>query len=222
MNDHRPNMDRQKEYGIAFGEAVLMSSPPSRSQMHGRAKCQGSTESGFGGWVDEKIQTAREVSPLLGRKKSYPQHLTIARSLDARLKLVHTMSRSVNTAILDRSSFSRFEIIVTYTVFGKKSQNNIFCVLVSITIAPLQVITGPSIPICSHSVRILLNLLPVERTTDMSDFTHFFRLSTISSGTSWPGILKVPSISIARSLYAVIQRSFLNIINNNDDLKKVF
>jgi hypothetical protein len=35
-------------------------------------------ESGFGGRADEKIQTAREVPPLLGRKKSYPQHLTIA------------------------------------------------------------------------------------------------------------------------------------------------
>jgi hypothetical protein len=35
-------------------------------------------ESGFGGWADEKIQTAREAPPLLGRKKSYPQHLTIS------------------------------------------------------------------------------------------------------------------------------------------------
>jgi len=65
-------MDRQKEHGIAFGEAVLMSSPPSRSQMDDRL------ESGFGGRADEKIQTAREAPPLLGRKKSYPQHLTIA------------------------------------------------------------------------------------------------------------------------------------------------
>jgi radical SAM protein with 4Fe4S-binding SPASM domain len=38
-------------------------------------------ESGFGGRADEKIQTAREAPPLLGRKKSYPQHLTIARSV---------------------------------------------------------------------------------------------------------------------------------------------
>jgi hypothetical protein len=73
LNHHRPNIDRQKEYGIAFGEAVLISSPPSRSQMDDRL------ESGFGGRADEKIQTAREVPPLLGRKKSYPQHLTIAR-----------------------------------------------------------------------------------------------------------------------------------------------
>jgi hypothetical protein len=36
-------------------------------------------ESGFGGRADEKIQTAREAPPLLGRKKSHPQHLTIAR-----------------------------------------------------------------------------------------------------------------------------------------------
>jgi hypothetical protein len=38
-------------------------------------------ESGFGGRADEKIQTAREAPPLLGRKKSYPQHLTIALEL---------------------------------------------------------------------------------------------------------------------------------------------
>jgi hypothetical protein len=68
-------MDRQREYGIAFGEAVLMSSPPSRSQMDDRLG------SGFGGRADEKIQTAREAPPLLGRKKSYPQHLTIAPEL---------------------------------------------------------------------------------------------------------------------------------------------
>jgi hypothetical protein len=40
-------------------------------------------ESGFGGWADEKIQTAREAPPLLGRKKSYPQHLTISRVIIA-------------------------------------------------------------------------------------------------------------------------------------------
>jgi hypothetical protein len=66
-------MDRQKRHGIAFGEAVLISSPPSRSQMYGRL------ESGFGGRADEKIETAREAAPLLARKKSHPQHLTISR-----------------------------------------------------------------------------------------------------------------------------------------------
>jgi len=65
-------MDRQKEYGIAFGEAVLSSSPPSRSQMDDRL------ESGFGGRADEKTQTAREAVALLDRKKSHPQHLTIS------------------------------------------------------------------------------------------------------------------------------------------------
>jgi hypothetical protein len=40
-------------------------------------------ESGFGGWADEKIQTAREAPPLLGRKKSYPQHLTISPELSS-------------------------------------------------------------------------------------------------------------------------------------------
>jgi len=56
-------MDRQKEYGIPFGEAVLTSSPASRSQMDDRL------ESGFGGWADEKIKTARQAVLLLARKK---------------------------------------------------------------------------------------------------------------------------------------------------------
>jgi hypothetical protein len=47
-------MDGQEKCGIAFGEAASISSPPSRSQMDGRA------ESGFGGWVDEKVETANE------------------------------------------------------------------------------------------------------------------------------------------------------------------
>ena len=51
-----------------------MSSPPSRSQI------DVNPESGFGGWADEKIKTAREAAPHLGRKKSHPQHLTIARA----------------------------------------------------------------------------------------------------------------------------------------------
>jgi hypothetical protein len=63
--------DKDKE-GLAFGEAVLMSSPPSRSQIEVKL------ESGFGGWADEKIKTAREAVLHLGRKKSHPQHLTIA------------------------------------------------------------------------------------------------------------------------------------------------
>jgi len=57
-------MDRQEKGGIALGEAASKLSPPSRSQMDGRAK------SGFGGWVDEKVETAREAPPLLSRKKS--------------------------------------------------------------------------------------------------------------------------------------------------------
>jgi hypothetical protein len=47
--------------------------------MLSKHKRQSFAESGFGGRADEKIQTAREAPPLLGRKKSYPQHLTIAR-----------------------------------------------------------------------------------------------------------------------------------------------
>jgi len=65
-------MDRRQKRGIAFGEAVSISSPPGRSQMYGRL------ESGFGGWADEKIEIAREAVPLTSRKKSHPQHLTIA------------------------------------------------------------------------------------------------------------------------------------------------
>ena len=85
MNHRRPNIDRQKEYGashrgdgIAFGEVVLISSPPSRSQMRAGIVRRGSAESGFGGRADEKIGTARQAAPLSGRKKSHPQHLTVS------------------------------------------------------------------------------------------------------------------------------------------------
>jgi len=78
LNYERPNTGNCKKHGIAFGEAVLMSSPPSRSQIYGQAKRQSFAESGFGGWADEKIKTAREAAPRLARKKSHPQHLTIS------------------------------------------------------------------------------------------------------------------------------------------------
>jgi hypothetical protein len=62
-----------KKYGIAFGEAVLsFQTPPSRSQMFSRP------ESGFGGWADEKVKTAREAAPIIEPEKSHPQHLTIS------------------------------------------------------------------------------------------------------------------------------------------------
>ena len=61
MNHDRPNSDGWKEYGIAFGEAVLKSSPPSRNQITDAVTCYRPTESGFGGWADEKIKTAREA-----------------------------------------------------------------------------------------------------------------------------------------------------------------
>jgi hypothetical protein len=77
LNHHRPNMDRQKEYGIAFGEAVLTSSPPSRSQITGRPRRQSFAESGFGGWADEKMKVVRYATPMLIWKKFHPQHLTI-------------------------------------------------------------------------------------------------------------------------------------------------
>ena len=74
MNHHRPEMNDKDKEGLAFGEVVLMSSPPSRSQIEVKL------ESGFGGWADEKIKTAREAVLHLGREKSHPQHLTIALS----------------------------------------------------------------------------------------------------------------------------------------------
>ena len=64
MNHQRLKINGKDREGIAFGEPVLMSSPPSRSQM------DATPESGFGGWADEKIKTAREAAPLLSRKKS--------------------------------------------------------------------------------------------------------------------------------------------------------
>lgn len=69
MNHDRPNIGNRKEYGIAFGEAVLISSPPSRSQIRNGVTCHRLAESGFGGWADEKIETAREAAPLLSPKK---------------------------------------------------------------------------------------------------------------------------------------------------------
>jgi len=58
----RLKMGGREECGIAFGEAGSISSPPSRSQIDGRA------EYGFGGWVVEKVETASEAAPLLSRK----------------------------------------------------------------------------------------------------------------------------------------------------------
>jgi len=72
LNHHRPKINGKDKEGIAFGEAIRMSSPPNRSQIEVKL------ESGFGGRADEKIKTAREAAPNLSRKKSHPQHLTIA------------------------------------------------------------------------------------------------------------------------------------------------
>ena len=38
------------------------------------------TESGFGGWADEKIKIAREAARLLNPKKTHPQHLTVSQT----------------------------------------------------------------------------------------------------------------------------------------------
>jgi len=63
LNHRRPKMKHKDKEEIAFDEAFLMSSPPSRSQI------DVNPESGFGGCADEKIKTAREAAPHLGRKK---------------------------------------------------------------------------------------------------------------------------------------------------------
>jgi len=77
--NHEPlNTGRREGYGLAFGEAVLRSSPPNRSQMDAGVKHQEFAESGFGGWADEKMKTVREAAPMLRPKKIHPQHLTIS------------------------------------------------------------------------------------------------------------------------------------------------
>ena len=78
MNHEPLNTGSRQRYGLTFGEAVLMSSPPGRSQMGAGAKHQDLAESGFGGWADEKMKTVREAAPMLSPKKSHTQHLTIA------------------------------------------------------------------------------------------------------------------------------------------------
>jgi len=49
--------------GVAFGDGGLMPSPPSRSRMGATASGRLLPESGFGGWVNEKIRIAREAVP---------------------------------------------------------------------------------------------------------------------------------------------------------------
>jgi hypothetical protein len=60
---------QESQSGVAFGEDVSMSSPPNRSQMGGKpgttAAEKSLNQSGFGGWVDEKIEVPREAGPLL-------------------------------------------------------------------------------------------------------------------------------------------------------------
>jgi len=77
--NHEPlNTGSRKRYGLAFGEIVLMSSRPSRSQMCAGAKHQDFAESDFGGWADEKMKTVREAVLMLSPKKFHTQHLTIS------------------------------------------------------------------------------------------------------------------------------------------------
>ena len=52
------------------GEAAWsFQTPPSQSQIRDALARHSLTESGFGGWADEKIEIAREAVPLLSRKK---------------------------------------------------------------------------------------------------------------------------------------------------------
>jgi hypothetical protein len=67
--NHEPlDTGSRERYGLAFGEAVLMSSPPSRSQMCAGTRHHEFAESGFGGWADEKMKTVREAAPMLSEK----------------------------------------------------------------------------------------------------------------------------------------------------------
>ena len=78
MNYELLNMGDRQGCGLAFGEAVLRSSPPNRSQIVAGVKHWEFPESSFGGWADEKMKTVREAAPMLRPKKNHPQHLTIS------------------------------------------------------------------------------------------------------------------------------------------------
>jgi len=68
--NHEPlNTGSRKRNGLVFGEAVLMSSPPNRSQMDTGVRHQDFAESGFGGWADENIEPVREAAPMLSPEK---------------------------------------------------------------------------------------------------------------------------------------------------------
>ena len=89
MNDRWLDTGRTKKYGIAFGDGSFMSSPPSRSQIWGRTHLDRLPESGFGGWADEKIKTAREAVP---QKNDEPLKLS-------------TEPKKISSTTFDNSSF---------------------------------------------------------------------------------------------------------------------
>jgi hypothetical protein len=62
-------------------------------------------KSGFGGWADEKINTAREAAPILSRKKSHPQHLTISHLKTADGIKVNVYVALISKPIYDTRSF---------------------------------------------------------------------------------------------------------------------
>jgi len=100
--NHEPlNMGSRQRNGLASGEAVLMSSPPSRSQIGAGIRHQDFAESGFGGWVDEKIEPVREAAPMLSppQKKLHPQHLTISVDLAMATRYVQDVSEQADRVI---------------------------------------------------------------------------------------------------------------------------
>jgi hypothetical protein len=76
QNEGRPSKSlriflhlQERQSGVAFGEDVSISSPSNRSQREGQLRTppvdKPVNQSGFGGWVDEKIDVLREAAPLL-------------------------------------------------------------------------------------------------------------------------------------------------------------
>lgn len=126
MNHERLSSARKDTKGIAFAEAVLMSSPSSRSQMCAGAKHQDFIESGFGGWADEKIKTVREAAPMLRSKKSHPQHLTISRiPSESPFEFIS----STPTLYWHRKLYSIRVLFIRHSLFGKarRKRRCFFC-----------------------------------------------------------------------------------------------
>jgi len=103
-------------------------------------------ESGFGGRADEKIQTAREAAPLLSRKKSHPQHLTVSplgfaaefipiyqRHPDAECYAICQRNKKHLNEIGDqfgiKKRFTKFADLLSFTSTGNEPQTAAFSAL---------------------------------------------------------------------------------------------